>query len=176
MKTYGPIQVIPAGLLGLLQLKNIGKNPNLMQDEVSPGIDLGKWWLETLAAEATETYTSTYIGGTNGPGMNGVGNTLISPDTEWWWVKNYTVETAAVAAGTNIRFKPAYLSPRFGVFRPYLLNDDAVTASVVGERVICGARDFWMPPGAQLGTWVEFISGTSNLVLNAHITYTALPI
>lgn len=43
----GPIQAVPYGLLALLSLKQLGQNPNALGAQVSPGIDLRDWYLQT---------------------------------------------------------------------------------------------------------------------------------
>ncbi len=66
-RSIGPVQGTPSGLLSLLQLKQLGRNPSAFSDEIVPVFDLQAWYrasqLEyltgtqfTVAAAATQNY------------------------------------------------------------------------------------------------------------------------
>jgi len=148
----GPIQVQPAGLLGLLQLKSWGERPNILQGSVLPNLDMEPWWLrgslEPLVISAAPVNLGPMPAGFTLIGLS----TL--PTNEWWfvhWLNVFLQGTTAAAevleASIGVVFQSNALGaiPDFTVARTQMLPTG--TAPVAGSLT---ARGFWVPPGSQL--------------------------
>lgn len=171
-----PIQLAPPGLLGLPQLKTAGINPDALQRQISPTIDLEAWWLRASARKAAATLLdlapATYAA------VQGFA-TLTVPNTAWWYVRNYTVRLQGQAALAVItRFALAYKVPTSAGSPDgdYLLQD--LLFGSVTEPAMCAlsAKNFWLPPGAQLGLWVDTVTVNTFRVLLTGLDYTELPL
>lgn len=161
----GPIQVIPPGLLGLLQLKSpMGVNPSVLNNDVQPVIDLEKWWMRAREeyidlATATNpyapaTYHSLVAFGANSPTV---------PNNEWWYVRNLSGRVYSSGAGTVTRgCRVGYLTPNIG---NVLLFGDPMEAIAAGGSDTSLARDFWAPPGSIFGIYLTIVA-VANVTLN----------
>jgi len=109
----GPVQVIPPGFLGLLNLKNQGRIPDVLQGNFQPTLDMLEWLLfanrEILRSEASigATASSSFFHMTsNGP--------LRIPEHEVWYVWDINVELSIPAGGASSLsgyMAPAVLTP-----------------------------------------------------------------
>jgi len=154
----GPIQTIPRGLLGLLNLKNVGRLPDVLHGTVQPTIDLTAWWMNALAELDTNIH-SNVLSSMGHTMMNFAVNPLVVPNNEVWWVNTYSVEVqlAAGAAELAENIAPLLLINTAGVPRWISLTDTSLTvrgdaAGVAGG--VISARGFLAPPGSQLGFYI----------------------
>lgn len=97
-----PIQVIAPGLLGYLQLKSNGRNPDTLMEEVRPTIDVKEWlltaqreYISGSAALAAPGVSSRYVGF-----VDGGGNAILVPPDELWYVWNATAISGIPPADT----------------------------------------------------------------------------
>lgn len=87
----GPIQTIPQGLLGLLQLKELGSNPPVMVDSLSPNIDLTQLYLQRLMQQETGLFggvpkTGAVVSAGHGNVTFSLAGTQVSvPQNEMWY-------------------------------------------------------------------------------------------
>jgi hypothetical protein len=145
----GPIQVIPQGLLGLLQLKATGKNPDDLLAGVQPQVDLFPLWVQRQDVDINLAKTGNSNTGFNVNASGNFGVTgLIVGNTEAWFVTNFTLrcnllaaETIVMACGFNY---PTALSNVYELSGNYA---DVITARARTATVHAGG--FWLGPGAQ---------------------------
>ena len=85
----GPMQKIPQGLIGFLQLKTVGQNPSALADAVSPTWDLRDLYLETEAQYLDLSST-----------LNGTGYTIFfsAEQLEVLWVTDVAIRITSGAA------------------------------------------------------------------------------
>lgn len=164
-----PIQTIPQGLLGLLQLKQFGRNPAALGDTVDPTVDLTLLWLNRITVDLTLAVTGLngVVIGVPTAGANTYNVTGMNvPANQTWWVESFGVGCTLLAAET-IRFG-------CGVFYPpntgaHLLGpspsdfNDVITSRARLARA--EARGFWLLPGAQplLVVYDSLTAGTINV-------------
>lgn len=144
MSQSGPIQVIPQGLLGFLNLKNNGQNPNTLDSNVMPVIDLTSWWFENRA-EDIGTFTRTPVTGNNGFGS--WLTPIIVPEREAWWVLEYTIRSQPMGVGDSAAFACGW--QQIITQQRYMVGDLGQVNNDVGVTSAF-ARGFYVPSGAEL--------------------------
>jgi len=157
----GPIQVQPAGLLGLLQLKSWGERPDILEGRVQPILDMEAWWLrgslETLIVSQAPVDVGPIAPGT-------VWASIMQTDAREWWYVHWINLVYASAVGTNaIPFLGvgfSTLAPTLGAV-PDAIFADVGTGIVAPTGVPPGgnlcARGFWVPPGSFLGYYATVV-------------------
>lgn len=151
----GPIQTQPAGLLGFLQLKNLGKNPAVLPDSLSCVLEMREWFFETNAVEETVASLNLI---TNGAAGNR--NLFTVPQGEIWAIIDavLTVNTAAgqtMAVQMQYRLANGRAFPMGGV-----LNQAAATSPGrlwglgQGTDGASFERIRFVPPGGTVGVLV----------------------
>lgn len=187
----GPLQIFPPGLLGFFQIKNDGRNPNVLQDALQPSLDLTEWYLWSQF----ERHTGTGALSTGQLGARiiesaavtaGVG--LKSPADEWWYVHGFTImcnHTTAVTAADIVYIEPMMNIGGVGGGAAHIWILPHVTFSSVAQTT--GAADFayavgtskpfFMPPSSELMMWVVQADTTASgpLVTRGDATITRLP-
>lgn len=175
----GIVQVPLSGFLGLFQLKTMGKLPSPMGDQLSPTLDLLKWY---MVSQATNVAASR-------AGVSALTNyqdfttpaQLQVPDNEWWFVHSYRI-TAALAANDLVAVIPSYRLAGTGadVFGGAM---NASGPAVAGSTAVANngtwdlAENWWLPPGSALGYAITHIALTSaSITLNGRARFTRLPI
>ncbi len=173
-----PIQLSPPGLLNWLQLKTGGINPDTLQREVMPTIDLQEWWMR--AACKRDSGALVDIGGATYGAIVTFGPTVTVPNTAWWYVRNLTVRLQGQGPGAVItRFGLGYAVPTAGGVSPQgdFMLQDALYGSVTEPAIgILSVRGFWLPPGAALGIWVDTVAVNAMRALVTGIDYVELPL
>lgn len=184
MSQFGPIQVIPPGLLSFFQLKSLGQNPDTIDSNLSPSLELRDWymqarnvdWLNQVGAGSAPTRTL-------GDGVTQFRafspNDIQVPSNEIWWIENFTVVAQLPNATDTAQFSCGYVRPIVGNQSPY------VTGPVVGpmtgvagkNRVLmAGSGGYWVPGGSSLGM-VVMINETAGTILYAgYLRYVAIPV
>src|SRR5262245_56996064 len=92
-----PLQVLPTGLVGFLQLKNGGQFSQELSRDLIPELDLLNWYMQTNAELITQS-TSPGVA-TNNPVT--LAN-LTVPQGEFWYVSSYIAQITAGAGGTVV--------------------------------------------------------------------------
>lgn len=163
LRTPPPIQVLPPGLLGLLQIKNGGMNPQFMVENVQPTFELSEWYLRSKLE----------ISGSAATGAIGAGNAgvvafttnqvnLNVPANEWWWVTDYWVSATLTAGSSLAQFGiGAFMNGLPGGFP---LNGDQISVAALNAAYVRNRSPFWMPPSSQLAYY------TMGAVLGAGIS------
>lgn len=162
--SIGPIQVIPQGLLGLVDLKT-SLLPDVLKLDVQPQFDVLDFWLRAQANVDTATHSialptglqGTFVGFTTGP--------ILVPENETWFVHEYSADCNLNAGAADLvsfwqlamRYSQTAPNARWAAMTPGL----AQPGSAAGETRLQTAFKFWAPPGSQLGLYI------SNIVLAA---------
>jgi len=176
-----PIQAIPQGLLGFLQLKNMGKNPSEISDLLQPVMDLREWYLQTAQrnfignggaapSAALPNNTVGFIGW-----LATVPNITVPPN-EWWYCPYYTALSATLVAGETIQFGVGFRNPDAGFTYQTLIGDPCDPVTGANKRAFAFARDFWVPPGSQLGIQVIQTVTAATITVEGHLRYVPLQI
>jgi len=160
----GPIQIIPPGLLGMLQLKSpMGVNPSVLNNDVQPSLDMAGWWLraqrETFLLAGMSAVVA--VGATafavwpTGP---------VVPTNEWWYVHNaslrITTGAGTLTAGSRIAFQQSSVA---GIFYPV---GEQMRALAANDIAVATTEDFWVPPGSQIGYLLAGGAG-ANVTVNS---------
>jgi hypothetical protein len=164
---FGPLQVLPQGLLGFLNIKNNGLNPEWLRNSVQPVLDLQQWWFNTQASDLGSG--ATVLVADNGTGFNSFTTPQVAvPNGEFWFVTDCTIRTGALAATDACSFSVGYILPP-SPFTTFQLGvrTSASGAAGVASQGIASARMFWLPPGAVLA-----VANETNESAGAGITYT----
>jgi hypothetical protein len=141
----GRISRIPAGLLGLLDLKVGGESPPDFGSMMLPTLDARDFYfngqIKLLATSVTLTATLDPIVVPSTLGVPG------PADGHVWYVRQFWgngTGTLATLLSIQLCMKPSGSAANFGV----LLNQEfTVSANHVGGASV---RDFWMTPGDRL--------------------------
>lgn len=159
---------LPPGLLDLLGIKNGGKNPGSLVDQLMPVLEMRDWYMTQTAAavsaagsaaiNAAGTYTTT-------------GTTLTVPAGEWWYITDFSciVDASATSAFSAQGFwlYPTPIGSQMAAFatsRVVLPNSDSAILNM--------GRGFWAPPTTSPRLQVRAFTGagtggwTCNVVFN----------
>jgi hypothetical protein len=152
----GPIQVLPAGLLGFLQLKSpAGRNPDVLTGEVQPGLEMLDFYVNQQSIHAVQGGKTIGLGTGSG---NQIFDTpsIVVPLDEFWFVRYFTVQMSPLTAGDILQgFAPmAYLDPNAPSARFHLLAQP-IYGRPTGGIPVSTAFDFWVPPGTQFGAYID---------------------
>lgn len=152
-ESSGPIQVIPPGLLGFLQLKNSGQNPHSIDLTISPAIELRDWLFN-----ASHSYAQIGVSiAAATPGFQGDANLVTVPQNEYWWVHDASV-TCDIVTGERISFGLAYRQSNNAPASSNIVvvdgwRPDVSYAGANVYSVVSTSRNFWLPGGCQLGVY-----------------------
>jgi len=173
----GPIQVPLPGLLGLLQLKNLGRNPYGMQDSVQPIIDLLPFYAQAQGVEVlTGNVAIAAVGGAGAAVPSGqVG------EQEWWMLHAFSASLNGVlGAGQELSFGCMIeygLSGGGGGIGVALGEQSRVFVDTEGAHAFAHLPlgYYLMPPASQLYVWASRVTG-GPFNVNCRARYTVLPI
>lgn len=129
------INRVPTGLLSALDLKARGQNPHLLDDLVSPQIDL--WPLYIAGREHAE---QVVVAAPAAPWSGWVA-ALTVPEGEAWYVLRYNVgiDGTGPGAGDTVKFAPGYYS----FLRPSVLAPPTGRGQMnIGDFVTCTQDEF----------------------------------
>lgn len=76
---WKPISAQTRGFLSLLGLKNTGRNPGVLLDDVRPALEMAPWYLASSAIQRTVAVTSVAI-------ARGIIVQLLVPEDQTWWI------------------------------------------------------------------------------------------
>lgn len=174
----GPIQVQPPGLLGLLQLKNLGRNPHSLDDLVVPTFDLGEWYLRADQFEASHVPCVPQATGAIGFVAIGFGTAALFevPSSEWWYVHTAQLFSGSIPAGDQVIAAAAWREGGSASVAQMVSDPVAVAVSTVDQQLWVSARDFWVPPGAIFGVVLTRLETAAGLDFNMQVRATRTPI
>jgi hypothetical protein len=142
---YRPISARADGLLSLLGIKNLGRNPDLLNESVQPQLDVEPWYLRSSAIAARSDFVPAFAS------ENFVLPALSAADNEWLYVhmafgQLFTGGGVVTASGQFIVFKSVAGSSLIIYKTPEV---QSVLVGGAGESV-SNIRDIWIPPGFAL--------------------------
>jgi hypothetical protein len=142
---YRPISARADGLLSLLGMKNLGRNPDLLNESVQPVLDAQGWYLRSSAVASRLDFVSAFAS------ENYSAPFLVAADNEWLYVHHAFGQTFTGGGVVTA-------SVQFAIFRSVPGNSlitwktaevQAVLVNGGGEAVV-EVRDIWIPPGFTL--------------------------
>ncbi len=156
----GPIQLIPPGLLGLLQIKSpAGQNPNVLNADVQPTLEMLDLYLRTNQEVWGSNSGVTVAVSAPATVVQFSPNAIVVPAQEWWYVHHYSVSALPGAGGFVIAPRLGMLLNRTGTIRYIVLGPESYIpgggiTSTTGAMMF-SAKGFWMPPGSELGMYIS---------------------
>lgn len=176
----GPIQVLPRGLLSLLQLKQMGKSPSQLAEVVAPTLDIMEFYRQGLfvdqrnflpSGSATLLFNARNF---NGPFTNGT-ETLTAPNNETWYVERFSA-IGNIPAADTCRIALAIASVPAVTVLP--VSEDVTDVLNARNRTfsICARSPFWLPPGWQIGAVVMDVLTGTNISLIASMRAIRIPL
>lgn len=157
MNERGPIQVYPPGLLGLLQLKADGRAVSNLTDTCGPSLEMAPWWLRAKAELYTTPATGTHAAGGFATFVPFTVGPIQVPNGEWWYVHDYSVVFTAPGGSTASNIRLAAASTPASAF--YGALSDTTIQLAATANLLISSKDFWLPPGARLGYYIDAITG-----------------
>jgi hypothetical protein len=150
-----PIQTLPKGLIGLLNLNTDGRGPAVMADSVAGVLDL----LPFYALDKRERLTTTAVAAGTSAGDFGFGAVgLLVPTNEAWLCLHYSI-VCNPPIGLAVQ-----LSPTFQVNGLVWKVGDAANNinTALASRLYCWAtQPFIVPAGGQLAGATESLSAAT---------------
>ena len=176
MPIWRPIQPTATGFLSLLGLKNLGRNPDALLDELRPSIDMAPWFLNGAALTRATVETWPAAAG-NISGFWRIGATPITgagditvPDGQLWYVHEVCVEVGPTSlvnlsdislymASAAARIPPGAGPPGFStphfIANPGGFQGSPVLTAVAPVNAVTVAINqvgkFFAPAGTQFG-------------------------
>lgn len=179
----GPIQTIPQGLLGLLQLKELGKNPGVLVDSVAPNLDLFQLYAQRNMVSEGSLFGSSIASAALVNGNHGF-QTLTSsvttcqvPNNEMWYVYEWSLDVQAQNAADFIAAAPAVLAlnqTRAILVAP--IYADVISARVRGWISSPLTNAFFAGPSTVFGFYVTDILAGTTITVTATMRAARLPI
>lgn len=173
-----PIQLAPSGVLGLLQLKNNGRNPSTLMDSVQPTLDLWPQYLLTNGEQILSANIAVNATGGAGPAVPD----CLVPEGECWAVQLFSISMNGVlGVGQELSMLTMVeygltsggggIGVACGTVSRVFANGECphATADIPG----CGY--LLLPPTSQLYVWVGKITG-GPFNVNIRARYTRLPL
>lgn len=184
IQTLGPMQVIPPGLMGFLQLKQTGRLPGDLSGTVEPIIELRDWYFQARMIDVFSQFptfpsTVTITTGSIGYKPFTVPYTWQVPASEIWYVDTYTVAIGPVASGDSVSFACAWKNGPSGTAfeSTYDIGNEVNNVADATARFPAAfARNFWLPPGAFPTVRVRQITTVAGFAFYGQMRYVRLPI
>lgn len=150
---FGPVQLVPPGLLGFLNLKSSGDNPHSILAEYRPAIEMRDWLLQARQEDINFT-NNVLVTGNLGTRLF-LNNAPIVPQGEWWFVHNVAMFTGLLPAGDIIGGAIDWVVGNPANYAVHIVgNQQTFTGAANRVALWRSDRGFFMPPGAQLGLYV----------------------
>jgi hypothetical protein len=164
----GPIQTIPTGLLGLLQLKELGRNPSQLQDAVQPTYDLFAQYVQQQMSNefgifGAQLTTAALV--TANHGLQ-VFTGAVVPQNRIFYVYQLSADIQTQNAADFINAAPAVLQPsgRTTIVAPGVA--DVISARIRSWITAPITNPFFAAPGSTFGIYVyDILAGTTITVL-----------
>lgn len=170
----GPIQIVPPGLLGYLNIKNAGNNPSDLLDTVQPTLDLRDWWFQ--ARLEVTTVTQSFLATTASVGFKAfTTNPVTVPQGQMWYVTEYVVAANISTAADTITMAAALetdlVNLTFCTLGP---NERDVINARARFLVARADRPFWLPAGSLLGAVVYDCLAAVNITVLGGLRFARL--
>lgn len=181
MPAFRPLQLIPPGLLGLLQLKQEGRGLVELPDVLQGVIELRDWYLQARSEWSLTTHSGV-INATGRANFLTFANPVAVPEQEWWFVHQYVVKADPVPGAGSAEVHslvPVMIQQATGTARSVAIGSGQfpVGANTAAHTVWAEGRDFFAPAGARLGlAYGVTVAGGGTVNVDAFIRYTPLPI
>lgn len=149
-----PFNRLPFGLLGALDAKVGGRNPQTLADDIQAGMEVFGFYYcgmrEVLTGQGPTIATS--VGNANFNILGELANAV--PNGELWWVEAFHVEfNTVLGAGAACLVSPAHLiAPTSALGGPLVVTYGTRFNQATTGGVPCGDidRGFWALPGDRL--------------------------
>lgn len=172
----GPIQIIPPGLMGFLQLKNAGRNPTDLVESISPTFDMLRWYMEARFTSQTLPGTVTTV--QSGTFQTSIVPTVV-PAEEQWYVIDACIRGGLIVAGDQLDVSVAYRVGNTAPLTNHIFTKGErkqADGAAAGVSVYASASDFFLPPGAVLGGYFGIVTVASTTGFDVNVRYVALPL
>ena len=158
---YGPVQRLPQGLLGFLQLKNAGRFPDVMIGSYQPTIELAEWLLNTTSD--TLTFTTPVTNSTI---------VLNTPSDAWLYCPGMSL---AVDPQPGAAFVNAALTVLPQALTTEIFIAKELHTVVAASTFVVRSQAIWLPPSSRVSGRVF-----TNIALAGNMTFstrfTLLPV
>lgn len=178
----GPIQLIPPGLLGFLQLKVGGLNPENLSTNLQATLELFEWYMQARLEHSSSSISRT-VNTAGGAGsfvpFLVPANALVVPDKEFWWVESFTILALLGAAADTTSFQCGWQSATLGAPSFYSVGPTETATGSATSNVEAFARSdrpFFCPPGAQLGIMNRQTVSAAGVQFFPYVRFARLPI
>lgn len=155
---WKPISARADGLLSLLGIKNLGRNPEMLMETVQPVLDAQGWYLRSSSVGYNGTGVFAFVGENIFP------TELIASDQEWLYIHYADFQIFGLAAG-NPHARTFVFRNTPGNAATYWSTPRTPSLLIAGLDIAqVSVRDLWIPPGVQLG-----FAGDDNTVGDTYI-------
>ena len=179
----GPIQTIPRGLLGWLQLKAGGSNPRDLADTVAGTIDLTQLYLYGVVQDeqslfgAAPTTNAIATGGQGIQAFNIAAANVVVPNGQTWWIHQWTCGGNIATAADSISFSLAISNQQgtrpIAVSRAYF---DTINARARRPEIGTDRPGFLMLPGDKFLVWIHDVLSAGGITLSMGLRATVMPL
>ena len=171
------INRVPQGLLALLGIKQLGRNPNQLAETSQPIVDVTQMYASEkgwLTAEAASPAGAILSSNQYAP--------IEIPAGESWYVYNVTTTVFIVSVNSAFNCGPALTMPDAQQRIPYVLADPEFLYTTFAQRAPGSScsKNAWLggiifPSGSVFGCWVDnVISGATDVVVRTAVHYSKL--
>jgi len=155
----------------LLQLKELGRNPTLLNLDVDPNIEMFPFLAQRISLEISPSLGGAMATAGLVNGNTGFRNVLVGgvnvqvPNNETWYVDETTLFVANIpAADTIVGVSVGYTVPGGGLYTISPPVSDVITARA---RALISSfpRPLFIPPSANLGVFVSDILTATTITI-----------
>ena len=173
---------VPAGLLDLLQIKSVGQNVRLLNDQASLILEMLPFYATAIGLRIAEEFESNVNFALN---LNTSKAVVNVPSDEIWMVKNVTSTIVTTTAGAGDKASFDTVIQRIQATENIVLATSpplgfGVTAGVVDATVSGHANfetPFFAPPGSQIVTTPRnFTGGVAVYTVGTRVAYYPLAV
>lgn len=184
LETLGPIQVVPPGLMGILQLKQTGTLPGWLAQSVQPIIELRDWYFQARRVDEQTLFGSLPVTSPNlATGSIGIKSfvTLVGnnpcqvPQNQTWFVENMTVFGATAAAADSLSFACGIEAPQGSFEQLGNVFIDQLAGARQRTMFAYNNRAFWAGPGDVFAVLVTDVV-SAGIQAQCRLRATVLPI
>lgn len=156
----------PGGLLGFLGIKNFGRNPQGLTDQLAGTWDLADLYLSAAAIQSQ--YSATFTAA-------GKQMAFAVPSGEYWYVRNFSVRTDVIGgAGGSIDIACA-IDSQSNLVTLNVGDSSGITSVATARAAAFLPRPIVLQPGESIGAYVLEFSLPAPIVNAYSIRYTVLP-
>lgn len=181
LQTLGPVQIIPQGLMGLLQLKQTGLMPGWLAQSIQPTIDLRDWYFQSRRVDEFTLFNGNVL---TSPSVTARGVYAFSvpaglaqvPGNQLWYVEHFSVFGGTAAVADVASFAPLIMNAQQNTFQqlglPYI---DLQAGTRQRNFIAYASRPFWANPSDIFGL-LAFDMSTAGIAFQGRLRVTVLPI